>query len=763
METGDMDEKKIEEALSLAQRGIRRYLDEARRAGRIDEQLYQLAVDNLFANLEEWLNDPHIDRISPPLKSGIVDAIEDERWEDIVNAFRQNVRFGTGGIRGMMAFDRESIIRLKNEGIDAPILKGPNTINNIVILKTSVGVAQYGKDRGLEKIVIGYDSRIRGFDFAAAAAQLFLAYEYTVYFFDAPCPYPEITYAIPSQVIQADMGILISASHNDYRYNGYKLSCANGAQFDLDERNVMYEEYVTKATTEDIQLCPFVDAPDEKLWFLGGDAPEPGFDYAGKETHLINMHERHLDHVRSFLLTGDLAARQNASPDPLKIGYCAFHGAGNKAVPRLLRETGYREIWTITRNGLSECNGLFPQFEYRAGLEQQPDPGDLRAARIAAESFKDDHPGKFDDLDILIGTDPDADRCGVVVKVPEEQRFLYEGRDWSLLSADDLWTLVIWYRLQKEIERHGRVQDAETQFVTLSHTTSDSITHIARKHGIGVVKTWVGFSALAAATAEIWAGHYEKYVRLTDGRRSPDDPLCDPIVCECSGMDSGERSFNIAAMEQSNGFSLLGGQPENDRSLGKGGHVRDKDGTFAAFLTAEIAAWAKEQGMTLFQLIDEKIYLDPDIGLFVGGYQPDPMDGEYPGIEGDRLKKAILRRALGLFQSALTGDLDFAGLPVKSACIYRTGKYDAIYPPTYDFEFPDEGIRFFFDEERLNHLTIRPSGTGNSLRFHTQLRRKDVTAANLVKCKYELHFLTRQLFKDLRDKLDAPEWKLFLR
>jgi len=757
----------ISEIIEKAEKGIISYLNESKEGGRIDEQLYRDAISNTFPNLKKWMTDPNIDTISPSLKEGIINAVKDEKWEDIVNAFRQNVRFGTGGIRGMMAFDRDSIILMKDAGLDAPFLKGPNTINNLVLLITSAGVARFGKDRGFEKIVIGYDSRVRGFDLASLAAQLFLAYDYTVYFFDAPCPYPEVTYAIPSETIRADVGILISASHNDYRYNGYKLSCSNGSQFDTEDRNEMYSKYIEAAKTDDIKLCSFEDASAEKLWFLGGDFLLEEFNYAGKEKNLINMHEKHRNHVKSFLLTEDLADRQAKSSDPLNIGFCAFHGAGNIAVPRLLKDVGFKEILAVTKNGLNECNGLFPQFNSDPGLEQQPDPGAPKAAAIAVNAFRDDHPGKFDEMDILIGTDPDADRCGVVVKVPENQRFLFNDQDWALLPADDLWALVIWYRLNREKGDGNVIPDADKKFVTLSHTTSDSITRLALKYGLGVMKTWVGFSALASATGDIWDGNYTKYTHLVDGRYSgskfvPDNfDLCDEIVCQSYAMDNGKRSINVAAMEQSNGFSILGGPPPDLSSLGENGHVRDKDGTFAALLVAEIAAWAKENNTTLFELIDEHIYLDPDVGLFVTGYQPDPVDGEYPGIEGDRLKKAILRRALGYFQMALAGDLEIAGLPVKSATIYRTGKYDAIYAPTYDFEFPDEGVRFFFDDTKLSHVTIRPSGTGNSLRLHTQLH-AEVTRSDLVKKKYELRYLTDQIFKDIRSKLKAPEWKLFL-
>ncbi len=760
MDSRVMVQGNVISAIEKANVKISEYLEEALKDGRIDRQLYDEAKRQTFPNLKRWLEDEQIDIFSGRLKEGICNAIEDGQWENIVNAFRQSVRFGTGGIRGMMAFDRESIVRLKDEGVDAAILKGPNTINDLVFLLTSVGVAQFGKAQQspFQKVVIGYDSRVRGHDLAALVAQLFLAYDYTVYFFDAPCPYPEVTFAIPHESIKADVGILISASHNDYRYNGYKLSCSNGSQFDPEQRDEMYEKYIANSDTEQIRLCPFSEAPEGRLWFLGGSEPVPGFDYEGREDCLIDIHKAHRDHVKSFLLMEDLKELQKDPAKALKIAFCAFHGSGNVAVPRLLKEVGFADtnVKPITSNGLNDLNGLFPSFCSEPGREQQPDPGDPRAAKIAVEAFKSEYPGEFDNIDILIGTDPDADRCGVVVKVPENQRHLYGGQDYYLLPADDMWALVLWYRLHMEIERFGHVQDAHKKFITLSNTTSDSITHLARKHDIGVVRSWVGFASLAAVTRDVWDGKEESMVNLVDGRDQTYVDLCHPFACDCEGIEGGRRSINLGAMEQSNGFSLLGGPPPDGRSLGVGGHVRDKDGTFAALLVAEIAAWAKDKGTSLIELLDRHIYLDPDIGLFVNLYEPDPLDGEYPGIEGDRLKKGILRRALGYFQLALSGDLEIGGFPVKSACIYRTGKYDKIYPPTYDFQFPDEGIRFFFDDKKLSHLTVRPSGTGNSLRFHVQLHDGSVTESNLIEKKGQLRADGRAIMDGIRELLKAP-------
>ncbi len=754
---------KYSAALTTAAQGIEEYLKAAQQAGDIDQQLFEAASARTVPHLTEWLNFPAIAGISPRFKDGIVDAINAGKWREIINAFRQEVRFGTGGIRGMMASDRESIVRLQKEGIDAAILKGPNTLNDIVLSFTTAGVAKYGTDQSprLNKVVVGYDSRVRGFDFGRLVAEIFLAYGYTVYLFDAPCPYPEVTYAIPHPLVKADIGVLISASHNDYRYNGYKLSCGNGSQFDPRERDDMYNNYIKHATVEDIKVCKLADAEEGRLFFLSGETPVKGFDYFGREDARINMHDPHREHVARFLLTTNLPQQQKAAgDDALVIGFCPFHGAGIVAVPRLLEGVGFpkENILPVNGNakgrGLFELNGLFPAFCSEAGREEQPDPGDPRSAATAVAAFKEDY-GDDRHFDILIGTDPDADRCGIVVNIPENQRPVYNNQEHYLLPADDMWSLLMWYRLRLNCGKDGKVPDAEKKFIVLSHTTSDAMTLLARQAGLGVIRTWVGFAALAASTRDTWDGKAAQLKDLIDGRDSTYVDLCHPFVCETFEMDNEHRSINEGALEQSNGFSILGGPPPDKRSLGAGGHVRDKDGLLAALLVAEIAAWAKKQGTTIIELLDKHIYLDPDIGLFATFYEPDPLIGEYPGIEGDRKKKAILKRALDYHGQANHGKMELAGYPVKSSVIYRTGKYDAIYPPTADFQFPDEGVRLFLDDEKLQHVTIRPSGTGNSLRFHIQLRTIP-TAEGLVAAKGEIRAKGRAIMDDLRVKLQAP-------
>ncbi len=777
-----MDDKTL---LEQAEAGITAYLEGERDAGRIAGNYFEDARRRTVPNLRRWLQAAELDDISPNLREGLRQAIRREQWVALANAFSRDVSFGTGGIREKMGSERDVVLQLKEIGVHAPIIKGPNTINDVVLLLTSAGVAKYGRQRQppLTKAVVGFDSRVRGADFARLIAELFLAYGWTVYLFDEACMYPSVTYAVPT--LKADVGVFISASHNDFRYNGFKLSCHNGSQFDPAERADIYDNFITKMQFTDIRRLPLAEAPADNLWFLGGvpradgrkleSGPHAGLPvgdplpdapadlYAGRTERIIDLHTMHANHVKQFLLQPEMIAQ---AKHPLSIGFSAFNGSGRKAVPGLLAEVGFKQVRRIMK--LDALDGMFPAFCSDPGKEQQPDPGDWRAADIAIQCFKEEYPGAWEGVDLIVGTDPDADRCGVIVKVPPHQRPGYrhpgtgEERDYFLLSADDAWSLILWYRFNREVEQHGCVRTADQQFIVLSHTTTDLLPCVARKYGVGVLKTWVGFAQLAAGTRAIWdlrqgkdtPGITEggKLPPYTEGRRHPDDKVCNRTIYTWDGMDGPNRSINVAALEQSNGFSLLGGIPVDERSLGVNGHVRDKDGTFAAVLMAELAAYAKEQGTNVLDLLDEKLYLDPDIGLYVTYYEPDPLDGEYEGLVGYTKKRGVLDKAEELFQNYQAKQLTLGGLPVRHTCAFRTGKYDAINWPG----FPDEGYRFYFDDERRSHLTIRPSGTSNALRFHVQLFGGHPGRKELIARKGELRAQCTQIVTDIRVLIGAP-------
>ncbi len=718
-------------------------------SGAVDENIYNKAVSDVgvFANLSKWMDSADIDRISPNCKPGILKAIADNRWSDINECFFTDVEFGTGGIRGRVVITDEELEMLRDDGIHAPFLRGPNTINDVVLLQKSAAVARFGKSKGFNELVIGYDSRIRGADFARIIAELFIEYGFKVYLFDSVVPYPEVTFAIPT--LKADMGILLSASHNDRRYNGYKLSCGNGSQFSVQERRQLLTEFIAKTGFNEIKQADLGKAGKDKLEFLGGADRRDDTNYFGFTGKPFNMHQKHFEQIRSFLLDEPMLESQ---ADKLHLGYCAYNGAGRDAVPRLIKSLKIEKLDVIS--SMQPVNGMFPAFDDLKSpkgkkVYQQPDPGDKMAARTAvAEYIKEYGEQAFADLQALIGTDPDADRVGVVVPVPESHRDIYDGKNHVLLDADTAWSILLWYRMEK-MKEQGK--DFGRYNIVQSHTTTDVMPLLAEKYGIAWVKTWVGFAQLAAAVERMWNGEEvspEIYWTIYATKNLSD-----------------KATFNFAALEQSNGFSILGGKPENSMSMGREGHVRDKDGVFAAILFLEVLAYAAKVGKPVLELVDEKLYLDPDIGLIRTGYRASPVYGQYEGIEGRSQKMKVIHKAEELLEKVKKGDkVTIAGLDVTKYEVYKTGKYDVQHGYTEGFNaddpttfrFPDEGIRLFFGDD-FNHCIIRPSGTSQSLRFHVQLRNANVTAANLKQERIKMEAKIEEVFESLGEHLNV-DW-----
>ena len=731
--------------IQVAEDAISVYLDEQLKCGSLDTGLHKKARQNVVRNLRSWLKDPQIDLLSPNFKYGIRQAIYDQNWPVLTEVFVDEITFGTAGIRGKAAMTDDELQRLSVDGIDARILKGPNTLNNVVLLLKSAGVARYAVDQGFRSIVIGYDSRVQGQAFAQLITKLFLASDLKVFLFDEACPYPEMTFAIP--FLGADIGILISASHNDRRYNGYKLSAGTGSQFVPSVRSIIYNDYIKKITTLDIELMDLADAscdhnhPDDpfnknnKLVFLGGNNRLGEMEYFGRP--LIDIHQPHLNHIKKFIIDPVMLRKW---ADTVRVGYCAYHGAGRKAVPRLLKDFGFNQVHVIHEYGLNDLNGLFPAFQ--DDPEQQPDPGDKVAAEIAVSAYRKEYGEEnFSKQDILIGTDPDADRTGLVIKVPNEQQLVFDNKSYRLLDADDAWTLLLWYRIKRQAEGNGGIfPNASQAFIALSHITTDALVRLAIKYDIGVIKTWVGFGMIANAVQKIWAGE------------NIDAPIYKDMIYQTIGMEDQTRRVNVGCLEQSNGFSILGGPPTSPTAMGEGGHVRDKDGIFASILLAEVAAYAKSLGTTLFDLLDEHIYLDPDIGYFVTYYESVPQWGEFKGLEGITTKIELLRRSVKLSERVQAGEpLFLGGLRVLDSEIFTVGKYaDAHQWP----EFPDEGIRFYFDQERWSYLTIRPSGTSQCLRYHIQLKAKDLSRENIIQKKLDTNRVAKGIISNIRKKVE---------
>jgi len=678
---------------------IRNFLEHLVGSKRISKEDAKLIHERCYNNLLDWLTNENISDIT---KEAIKDTIKNKRWGDLIEAFWQNIAFGTGGIRNKAVFSERELRELGEHGLNARILKGSNLINDVVFVRTTLGVTNYMNRRGMNKVVVGYDSRLRGQTFAELIAEVFLSKGFKVYLFDEACPVPELSFAVTN--LKTDIGIEISASHNDKRYNGYKITNKTGAGLTLAERQEIIDEIygneqkgIKGAQLEELNLTKTNEAKKKSLTYLGGESPV--FEIGNRP--FINIHKRHLDHVKMFI--SNRLVVEKFAPE-VKIGYSAYYGAGYKAVPRLLRELGFANMKIISE--FNRLNGYFPVFK----LTQLPDPGDPRAAKIAVEKFKEEY---FEDLDILIGTDPDADRMGVVVKIPKNQKRILG--EWKLLSADDAWTLLLWYQLQTETARSGgKLPDADKKFIVKNHVTTDALVALSKKYGVSCINSWVGFAMLAERVIKEWQ----------------------------------KGKINVGMFESSNGYSIGGAKPKPGEYLGRGGHTLEKDGTLAAILIAEIAAYAKSIKSSVIELLDT-LYLDRDIGYYATVQWQLPEEGVFEGVEGELYKRRIIRNVERIMNEAKRKEggndpLYIAGLPVAYVEKFATGKYDNLYWP----EFPDEGIRFHFDKTGLDHITIRPSGTEAKLRFYVQYKLGGVHAQNISQKKMEGERLTWKILRE---------------
>ncbi len=695
------DQKVLDGAKTI----IESLLTESYQNGDITDTVYKNALANTYKNLVEWTQDPDIYRIDPSIRAANLAAIRDGRWDDIIEAYRQDILFGTAGIRGKAVLSEKELQTFKAEGPLGNFLKGPNTINTFKLLKTTQGLIKMARETGLKRVVIGYDSRIGGAAFADMIARLFIAqstpeHEFKIFLFDEASPFPELSYGITTDVVKGDIGLLISASHNPADYNGYKITLGNGAQLNQASKNQVTAAIDQVRNSDIVMAASLADAKPGQLVWLGGSEALEGKDYYGFER--IDMHSLHVEQVKKFILNKEVVVAHSGD---LKFGFAAFNGAGFKAVPRLLRETGFTNVKVIEK--LQKLDGSFPAWKFG----EQPDPGDPISADIAVKEFIAEYGQQvFDLLDALFGTDPDADRMGLSVKVPESQQ-KYFGK-YRLLSANDVWTLLIWYRLSMK-KQMGLLENPSNHAVAFSHVTTDAIEAVAKMFGVDAIgkmldvtgtlekgdylagrRTWVGFTYLADILEDAY--QMGKFVEML--------------------------------AEESNGVSVQG-------------HTKEKDGTLAVILVAEVAAYARSQGKTLFELLDDVYAL---IGHYATANKPLPRVGSFEKAAGVSEKIKIIKRSQEWGTKANEDahtDHPFmiAGKKVLGAVEFASGRIDK----THYAGVPDEGVRFFFEDEQLqpgdpftnshNYITIRASGTSQALRFYTQIFSRDVSPEQKAK------------------------------
>jgi phosphoglucomutase len=432
--------------------------------------------------VQSWLNGPFDEEV----KQGIRDLQKKE--DELADAFYKNLEFGTGGLRGIMGI-------------------GTNRMNKYTVGMATQGYANYlkqsFKDEDL-RVAIAHDSRHNSRFFAETVAHVFAANDITVFLFEELRPTPELSFAI--RYLKCKGGVVCTASHNPKEYNGYKAYWDDGGQL------VPPHDKAVIAEVEKINNI------DEVKWSGGEENIIP----IGKE-----IDEAYIKMVKSLSVYPEVIAQQKN----LKIVFTPIHGAGIKLVPRVLKEFGFENVTIVEEQATPD--GAFPTVVY-------PNPEESEAMSIGLKKANEL------DADILLGTDPDADRVGIGVKDNKGKWILMNGNQTAVLAFN--------YMIESRREK-GIAQPNDMVVKTI--VTTGMIDVIAEAAGVKCYNVLTGFKWIAELIKE----------------------------------KEGEKNYVIGG-EESYGLMI-------------GSQLRDKDAVSAVALLCEMAAYEKNKGRTLYQkLID---------------------------------------------------------------------------------------------------------------------------------------------------------------
>ena len=408
------------------------------------------------------------------------------------DAFYRNLEFGTGGLRGTMGV-------------------GTNRMNKYTVGMATQGLANYIKAHvaGEKSVCISYDARNNSELFARISADVLSNNGIKVYLFEGLRPTPELSYSIRAK--KASAGIMVTASHNPKEYNGYKVFWSDGGQ-------------ITAPVDKDIvaEVAKIEDPADVRFNPVAGE-PKAPIEMMGKE-----MDECYLRDITSLTLTPE-AVKKHAD---MKIVYTPLHGCGVKLMPEALKRVGFTNIIHVPEQDINDGN--FPTVV-------SPNPEEPAAMALALK--KADETG----ADLVLATDPDADRLGIAVRDNDGKMVQLTGNQtWSFLTY---YVLTRWKELGKLADGKG--------YVVKTIVTSELIAAICESFGVKCYNVLTGFKYIA------------EVVKRNEGKG----------VFICGG-------------EESYGFNL-------------GEFVRDKCAQVAGIMVAECAAWAAEKGLTLYQLLQE--------------------------------------------------------------------------------------------------------------------------------------------------------------
>ncbi|MFR9528024.1 MAG: phospho-sugar mutase [Rikenellaceae bacterium] len=449
----------------------------------------------VLAKAQAWLDGAYDKQTKKQVKELI-----DNNMGELVESFYKDLEFGTGGLRGIMGV-------------------GSNRMNIYTVGAATQGLATYlERNFAGEKIrvAVAHDSRNNSRLFAEHTAGIFASNGFEVYLFDALRPTPELSFAI--RELKCHSGVVVTASHNPKEYNGYKAYWNDGSQVTAPHDKNIIEE-VNKIT--DVSMIKCGENLD-KIITLGSD-----FD------------KIYLDKILSLSLSPEAVAKHH----DMKIVYTPIHGSGVKLVPDSLRNFGFTNVTLVKEQ--AEVNGDFPTVD-------SPNPEERKTMAIAIET------AAREGADLILATDPDADRIGVALR--------NKKGEYVLLNGNQTLALILSYQLTRWAEL-GKLDG--NQYVVKTIVTSQMANAVANHFGVKCYDCLTGFKYIA------------RIIRDNEGK--------------ATYIGGGEESFGYLA----------------------GDFVRDKDAVSACSLAAEAAAWAKEtMGVTLYEWLQE-LYVK--YGFFLEG------------------------------------------------------------------------------------------------------------------------------------------------
>ena len=552
---------------------------------------------------KEWLSSSFNEETRKEVQA----MLDNSDKTELIDSFYKDLEFGTGGLRGIMG-------------------AGSNRMNIYTVGMATQGFANYLKKSFANKetisVVVGHDCRNNSRLFAETVAAIFSANGIKVYLFDDLRPTPEVSFAI--RELKCQGGVNLTASHNPKEYNGYKAYWDDGAQVLAPHDKGIIDE-VEKVKIEDVKF----DANNNLIQIIGKE-----------------IDDLYLDRIKTLSIDPAVIERHK----DLKIVYTPLHGAGRTLIPESLKRWGFEKVYTVKEQMVKDGN--FPTVV-------SPNPENGEALTLALRDAKEI------DADIVMASDPDADRVGMACK--------NDKGEWVLINGNQTCLIFLYYIITNRIKT-GKMQPND--FIVKTIVTTELIKKIADKNNVEMIDCFTGFKWIAREIRE-----FEGVKQYIGG---------------------GEESYGFLAED----------------------FVRDKDAVSAMCLLAEICAYAKDQGKTLYDLLME-IYLE------YGFSYEFTVNVVRPGKTGaDEIKQMMENfrnnppKQLG--DSPIVITKDFLKLEQTDA----NGNVTKL-------EMPDTSNVLQWFCENGDKVSVRPSGTEPKIKFYFEVKGEMKCAGCYERCVKE--------------------------